>query len=73
MAGTVRVKNDAGAMNVAAMAGNILAELLSGMRMQDSSLVAGTGDIDLKRDYTFSRVCGAVSDSLNSGVITLQQ
>jgi hypothetical protein len=45
MAGTVRVKNDAGAMNVAAMAGNILAELLSGMRMQDSSLVAGTGDI----------------------------
>ncbi len=45
MAGTVRVKNDAGPMNLAAMAGNILAELLSGARMQDSSLVAGTGDI----------------------------
>ena len=44
MAGTVRVKNDAGPMNVAAMAGNILAELLNA-RMQDSSLVAGTGDI----------------------------
>lgn len=45
MAGTVRVKNDAGPMNLAAMAGNILAELLSGARMQNSSLVAGTGDI----------------------------
>ena len=45
MAGTVRVKNDAGPMNLAAMAGNILAELLSGARMQDSSLVAGSGDI----------------------------
>jgi DUF4097 and DUF4098 domain-containing protein YvlB len=45
MAGTVRVKNDTGPMNLAAMAGNILAELLSGARMQDSSLVAGTGDI----------------------------
>ena len=45
MAGMVRVKNDAGPMNLAAMAGNILAELLSGTRMQDSSLVAGTGDI----------------------------
>jgi DUF4097 and DUF4098 domain-containing protein YvlB len=45
MAGTVRVKNDAGPMNLAAMAGNILAELLGGALMQDSSLVAGTGDI----------------------------
>jgi hypothetical protein len=45
MAGTVRVKNDAGPMNVATMAGNILAELLAGARMQDSSLVAGAGDI----------------------------
>ena len=44
-AGTVRVKNDAGPMNLATMAGNILAELLAGARMQDSSLVAGTGDI----------------------------
>ena len=44
-AGMVRVKNDEGPMNLAAMAGNILAELLAGARMQDSSLVAGTGDI----------------------------
>src|SRR6185312_7120873 len=43
MAGTVRVKNDAGPMSLAAMAGNILAELLSGSRVQDSSLVSGTG------------------------------
>jgi hypothetical protein len=45
MAGTVRVKNDAGPMNLATMAGSILAELMAGARMQDSSLVAGTGDI----------------------------
>ena len=45
MAGTVRVKNDTGPMNVAAMAGSILAELLNGARMQDSSLVASSGDI----------------------------
>ncbi len=45
MAGMVRVKNDAGPMNLAATAGNILAELLNGARMQDSSLVAGAGDI----------------------------
>jgi hypothetical protein len=32
-------------MNLAAMAGNILAELLNGARMQDSSLVASSGDI----------------------------
>jgi hypothetical protein len=44
-AGMVRVKNDAGPMNLAAMAGNILAELLSGAPMQDSSLVASGGDI----------------------------
>jgi len=45
MAGTVRVKNDAGPMNLAAMAGDILAELLNGARMQNSSLMTGTGDI----------------------------
>ncbi|HYV63137.1 MAG TPA: hypothetical protein VE958_10710 [Bryobacteraceae bacterium] len=45
MAGMVRVKNDAGPMNLATMAGSILAELLTGARMQDSSLVAGAGDI----------------------------
>jgi DUF4097 and DUF4098 domain-containing protein YvlB len=45
MAGMVRVKNDAGPMNLAAMAGSILAELLGGAPMQDSSLVAGAGDI----------------------------
>jgi hypothetical protein len=45
MAGMVRVRNDAGAMNLSTMAGNILAELLAGGRVQDSSLAAGTGDI----------------------------
>ena len=44
-AGMLRVRNDAGPMNLAAMAGNILAELLGGARMQDSSLVASGGDI----------------------------
>jgi len=44
-AGMVRVKNDAGPMNLATMAGNILAELLGGARIQDSSLVASGGDI----------------------------
>lgn len=44
-AGTVRVRNDAGPMNLATMAGSILAELLAGMPLQDSSLVAGAGDI----------------------------
>jgi hypothetical protein len=44
-AGMVRVRNDSGPMNLSAMAGNILAELLAGARMQDSSLVAGAGDI----------------------------
>ena len=44
-AGTVRVKNDAGPLNLATTAGNILAELLAGARVQDSSLVAGAGDI----------------------------
>ena len=44
-AGTVRVKNDAGPMNLATTAGNILAELLAGAPMQDSSLIAGSGDI----------------------------
>ena len=44
-AGMVRVKNDAGPMNLATMAGNILAELLGGVPMQASSLTAGAGDI----------------------------
>ncbi len=45
VAGTVRVRNDAGPMNLATMTGNILADLLAGARMQNSSLVAGAGDI----------------------------
>jgi DUF4097 and DUF4098 domain-containing protein YvlB len=43
--GTVRVKSAAAPMSVAAAAGNILAELLAGTRMEESSLVAGAGDI----------------------------
>ena len=45
MAGTVRVKNDAGPMNLSTMAGSILAELLARGRVEDSSLAAATGDI----------------------------
>jgi hypothetical protein len=44
-AGRVRVKSAAGPMNVSAASGSILAELFSGGRLEDSSLVAGSGDI----------------------------
>jgi DUF4097 and DUF4098 domain-containing protein YvlB len=43
--GMLRVKSGAAPMDLAAQAGSILAELLAGTRIQDSSLVAGAGDI----------------------------
>jgi hypothetical protein len=43
--GMVRVRAASGPMNVAAAAGSILAQLLAGGRLEDSSLVAGNGDI----------------------------
>ena len=43
--GMVRVKAASGPLNVAAAAGSILAQLLAGGRLEDSSLVAGSGDI----------------------------
>jgi DUF4097 and DUF4098 domain-containing protein YvlB len=43
--GTIRVKGGSGPMTLATMAGNILAELLSGGRLADSSLMSGSGDI----------------------------
>ena len=43
--GTVRVRGDSGPLNVSTMVGNILAELVAGARLQDSSLAAGSGDI----------------------------
>jgi hypothetical protein len=47
MRGMVRVRSAAGPMNVAAAAGNILAELLAGSHIEDSSFIAAAGDITI--------------------------
>ena len=44
-AGPVRVKTSSGPLQVQTALGSILAEVLAGARLQDSSLVAGSGDI----------------------------
>jgi len=44
-AGQIRVKTSTGPLRVQTAMGSILAELLSGARLEDSSLVAGSGDI----------------------------
>ena len=44
-AGAIRVKTSTGPLRVQTALGSILAELLSGARIEDSSLVAGSGDI----------------------------
>lgn len=44
-AGQIRVKTATGPLRVQTAMGSILAELLSGAQLQDSSLVAGSGDI----------------------------
>ena len=44
-AGTIRVKTCAGPLKIQTAMGSILAELLAGARIEDSSLVAGSGDI----------------------------
>jgi DUF4097 and DUF4098 domain-containing protein YvlB len=44
-AGTIRVKTSAGPLRIQTAMGSILAELLAGARLEDSSLVAGSGDI----------------------------
>ena len=44
-AGTIRVRGGSGPMTVSTMAGNILAELIAGGHLADSSLVSGSGDI----------------------------
>ena len=46
-AGMVRVKAPSGPVTISAAAGSILAELLAGRRLQDSSLMAGAGDITI--------------------------
>jgi DUF4097 and DUF4098 domain-containing protein YvlB len=43
--GTVRVKGGSGPMVVSTLLGNILAELLAGAQLADSSLASGSGDI----------------------------
>ena len=45
MAGTIRVKTASGPLRVSTALGSILAELLAGARLDESSLVAGAGDI----------------------------
>jgi len=44
-AGAIRVKTGSGPLRVQTAMGSILAELLAGARVEDSSLVAGSGDI----------------------------
>ena len=44
-AGTIRIKGGTGPMTVSTLLGNILAELMTGGRMSDSSLASGEGDI----------------------------
>jgi hypothetical protein len=44
-AGPVHVTDAAGSLNVSTAMGNILAELLAGGRLQNSSLAAASGDI----------------------------
>jgi DUF4097 and DUF4098 domain-containing protein YvlB len=44
-AGTIRVKTLSGPLNVQTAMGSILAELLAGARIEDASLIAGSGDI----------------------------
>ena len=44
-AGAIRVKTGSGPLNINTAMGSILAELLAGTRFEDSSLVAGSGDV----------------------------
>jgi DUF4097 and DUF4098 domain-containing protein YvlB len=44
-AGTIRVRTASGPLRVSTALGSILAELLAGTRLEESSLVAGAGDI----------------------------
>lgn len=45
--GMVRLREASGPMNITTMMGNILAELVTGKRLQDSTLATGRGDITL--------------------------
>jgi DUF4097 and DUF4098 domain-containing protein YvlB len=44
-AGTIRVKTSASPLRISTAVGSILAELLAGTKLDDSSLVAGSGDV----------------------------
>jgi DUF4097 and DUF4098 domain-containing protein YvlB len=46
-AGAIRVKTGSGPLRLQTAMGSILAEILAGARVEDSSLVAGSGDITL--------------------------
>jgi hypothetical protein len=51
--GTVRIQGDMGPIDVAAAAGDILAELIAGAVLQQSSLTAASGDITLRIPSNF--------------------
>jgi hypothetical protein len=51
--GTVRVRGPSGPMDVSTAFGNILAELISGVKLRDSTLAAASGDITVFIPYNF--------------------
>ena len=61
--GAVRLRGMSGPMNVSTAMGNIMAELLSGMTLQDSSLMAGSGDITVMIPSNLRISVMAASDS----------
>jgi DUF4097 and DUF4098 domain-containing protein YvlB len=62
-AGTIRVKTSAGPLKIQTAMGSILAELLSGARLEDSSLVAGSGDVTVLIPSNLSLSVVARNDS----------
>lgn len=62
-AGAIRVKGGSGPMTVSTMLGNIVAELMSGGRMADSSLMSGSGDITVLIPAGLGLAVRARSDS----------
>jgi DUF4097 and DUF4098 domain-containing protein YvlB len=61
--GQVRVKGSSGPLRVSAAAGSILAELFSGMPLEDSSLVSGAGDITVLIPSNFALSVMATNQS----------
>jgi len=62
-AGQVRLKNASGPLQVSTAIGSILAELVAGMRLEDSTLVAGSGDVTVMIPSNFPVSVFAQNDS----------